>query len=189
MHMATVLVPATQPWWLRVSYLLLAFISAIGGVWWVTHDTPQRRAANEAIYLVNQGKELDVQLAKQRTKQMKIVQGETGNQSPFSSLFQDNNSPISIGSDGQHFLSKGMNFTFNGQGEDQPSATIAFKQVPVNKIGTFKIYAGGKTAWTESWSEEPSPYPLDLLLEETKSTESHIRWAWIYSKGQTNFNL
>ncbi len=181
----------SQPWWSRAVLLISGLLSAIGGLYWATHDTPKRRAANEAIWLANQGKDSDVELAKEHTKQMKISARAAGVLQPLVAPKPQakGRGTIEAGSEGRHFLSPGINFTFDGDGGNTPSAVIAFRQPPASTTGEFKIFALGKTAWTDGWDGTPSPYPLEQLLAETISTESNVRYFPIFSKGKTTFNM
>lgn len=165
-------------------------IMALGGVWWATHDTPPQRGANEAAYLANDSKETDLNLEKEKTKQMKIAARSQGVLQPLiAPRPNQSRSTHTIGAEGQHFLAVGMDFIFNGEGHDVPSAVIAFQQPPSTMVGSFKIHAGGKIAWSDSWSDEPSPYPLLQLLDETRSKKNDVRWMEIYSNGQTIFKF
>lgn len=183
-----------NPGWVMAVMCAVALLSAFGSVYWATHDTPERRAANEAMYLTNQGKETELEMKKEETKQMKIAARTGGVLQPLilSSPRQtvETRHREFVGSEGQHFLARGMDFVFNGTAQDdKPSATIAFRKPPVSTTGAFMIYAMGKTAWNEAWSTAPSPYPLGQLLAETISVEGDVKYLWIYSRGETIFNM
>jgi hypothetical protein len=183
--MATTQTPSAEEsrtFLINIMKAIAGIIMAIAGLLWSYRDTPSNRAANEAAYLANQGKELDLELAKENRKLAKIT---SGNGSIFSGSpsTQPGRPTYVLGSEGQYVLSAGRSFVFNGTGEDTPSAMIAFFEPPVAKSGAFKVYGMGKTAWTESWSSEPSPYPLDQLMSDIKSGE-RIRYAWIYVRGK-----
>jgi hypothetical protein len=172
---------SSQPNWLRFMHALTGLILAVGTVYYYTHDTPPNRAVTDQLWLANQGKEADVELAKAKGK-LTQASGQPESVSQQSG-------PIVIGSSGQHLLATGMQFIFSGNGGNSPDAVIAIKQMPTSYSGAFKVFSKGKTSWSPAWSEDPPSYPLAKLLEESRSDEGNVQWMQLFSNGKTQFNM
>lgn len=170
-----------QPNWLRFMHALTGLILAGGAVYYYTHDTPPNRAASDQLWLTNQGKEKDVELAKVKSKPTQA----TGQ----SESLPKQSGSVLIGNDGQHLLATGVQFIFSGKGGNSPDAVIAIKQMPDSYTGAFQLFSKGKTSWSPAWSEDPPSYPLAKLLEESISNEGGVYWIQLFSKGKTQFNM
>ena len=176
---------SSQPTWYRFMLVLAALITGTGSVYVALNDTPPLRAENEKIFLLNQGRESDVAIEKEKTKQVQANPALAPNQPKTS----ERQGVTPIGNEGQHLLATGMQFIFSGNGGDSPDAIIAIKQAPTSYSGAFKMFSKGKTSWSPSWSEDQPPYPLSQLLEESKSSEGNVQWMQLFSNGKTQFNM
>lgn len=170
-----------KPWWATLLMLCSGLLSAFGGVYWATHDTPPLRAANDAISLHNDGQAIQVELEKERTKQMKIAARSAGSLQPLVA-------PRSRPQLEQQLLSQGEVYKFQGDGSSV-SSVIGLSSFPVSMTGAFKLYGCGSTAWSSSWSSDPSPTPLDTFVSRCASDSQVVKWIEVYSKGQSMFNM
>lgn len=174
---------SSQRWWLM--FLLIMFL-LLASLYATMANLPESRLTLSQAFLQTQSKSLDVRLAEEHTKQMKIQARQAGVLQPLVAQQSPSVRIVyKVGNEGQHFLAQGMDYVFDGDGsETVPSATIAFRQPPVRMTGIFKLYGCGKTAWNNSWSMEASPYPLDLLLEECVSSEGNVKMLEIFANGE-----
>lgn len=181
----------STPAWNRAIFALCGLLSTFAVVWGTMNDTPVRRAEIEKGMLINDGKKSDVELARIDLQKTKILARSAGTLQPLVAPKpqQQARATIVVGSDGQHFLAAGINFVIEGDGGNTPSAIVAFRQPPASTTGQFKIFALGKTAWTDDWDGTPSPYPLKQLLLETISTDDNVRYFPVFSRGKTFFNM
>lgn len=178
--------------------LLTGLVLAAGSVYFYTHDTQPNRAQAELAMLANQAKDRDVELEKEKTKQLKItaeaasvVQPQA--QTPSQNLQAPNlDQPLRITRvkvGDQWMLTEGNRFIFSQYQGNDPSARVFFTSMPKSYQGSFLLVdvRSKRQAWSQDWSSEPSPDIDQFFADFVNPRSEHL--ILIYSRGDSIINM
>lgn len=179
--------------------LLTGLVLAAGSVYFYTHDTQPNRAKAELAMLDNQAKDRQVELEKEKTKQMRIAAeaasvGQAPIQAPPQNFQQPNiDQPlriIRVKPGEQWGMTENIRFIFSQYPNSDPSARVFLTAMPKSYQGSFLLVdaKSRRQAWTQGWSSEQSP-DIDQFFADfvTPGRSEHL--ILIYSRGESTINM